>query len=87
MHIRPTSSRWQIVRTSSGEPIAAPEGQTRERGILFETKDGKYSFKVNKYKTSVSNANSGGLTNQWFISASQQWGGNWANHFEHQLDW
>lgn len=65
-----------------GQPIAPPEGTTRERGILLETKDGRYSFKVNKYQTSVSNANSSGLTNQWFISAGQQWGGNWANHFE-----
>jgi outer membrane receptor protein involved in Fe transport len=66
-----------------GEQIAPPEGKTRERGILFETKDGKYSFKVNEYRTAVSNANSSGLSNQWFISASQQWAGNWVNRFEH----
>jgi outer membrane receptor protein involved in Fe transport len=66
-----------------GTPIAPPQGKTREQGILFETKDGKYTFKVNKYVTSVSNAGSSGLSNQWFISASQQWGGNWVNHFEH----
>src|SRR5690606_490162 len=36
-----------------GVPIAPPEGRTRERGILFETKDGKYTFKINEYRTSV----------------------------------
>jgi len=65
-----------------GNQIAPPEGKTRETGILLETKDGKYAFKVNKYDTSVTNASSSGLSNQWFLSASQQWGGNWANHFE-----
>ncbi len=65
------------------QPIAPPEGKTRERGVLLATKDGKYSLKVNEYETSVTNAGSSGLSNQWFIADSQVWGGNWANHFEH----
>lgn len=65
-----------------GVPIAPPEGRTRERGILFETKDGKYTFKVNEFKTSVTNADSSALSQQWFIGDSQVWAGNWANQFE-----
>lgn len=66
-----------------GESISSPEGKTRERGILLETKDGRYSFKINEYRTSVSNASSSALSNTWFIGASQVWAGNWANRFEH----
>jgi hypothetical protein len=69
-----------------GEPLAAPEGETIDYGLMFETKDGKYWFKVNKYKTTVQRATaSGGLTNTWFIGASQAWSGNWVNKFE--FDW
>lgn len=65
-----------------GNAISPPQGRTRERGILFETKDNRYSFRVNEFSTSVTNANSSGLSNQWFIADSQIWGGNWANQFE-----
>ncbi len=68
-----------------GDPIAAPSGQTHDRGILLETKDGKYSLKVNKYKTTVTNASSSALSGAWFIGSSQAWAGNWANIFEHNL--
>jgi hypothetical protein len=65
-----------------GDPISAPEGRTIDRGILFETKDGKYSFKINRYVTRVTNASSNALSQTWFIGSSQAWAGNWANHFE-----
>ncbi len=68
-----------------GEDIALPNGNTKDLGILLETKDGKYSLKLNKYETSVKNANSSGLGGSWFIGASQQWAGNWVNIFE--LNW
>jgi outer membrane receptor protein involved in Fe transport len=80
------STNWQPLANRVdlyANPISPPEGRTRERGILFETKDGRYTFKINEYRTSVTNAGSSGLSNQWFLAASQQWGGNWANHFEH----
>ena len=66
-----------------GQPIAPPSGETRERGILFESKDGKYTFKVNEYKTAVKNAGSSGLSQQWFVADAQIWAGNWANRFEY----
>ena len=68
-----------------GEDIALPAGTTKDLGILLETKDGKYSLKVNKYETEVLNANSNSLNGDWFIGASQQWSGNWVNIFE--LNW
>jgi hypothetical protein len=68
-----------------GVDIPLPAGETKDLGILLETKDGKYSLKVNKYETSVSNANSNALGGAWFLGASQQWSGNWVNIFE--LNW
>jgi len=65
-----------------GTPIPAPKGDTKEMGVLLESKDGKYTFKINKYKTKVTNAASSALSNAWFIGSSQAWAGNWANHFE-----
>ena len=69
-----------------GNPLAAPSGKTTEKGILLETKDGKYSLKLTKYETSSKNVSNDTLANNlWFVGASQTWGGNWANHF--QYDW
>jgi hypothetical protein len=66
-----------------GEDIPLPAGNTKDLGILLETKDGKYSLKVNKYETAVTNANSTALTGGWFLGASQAWSGDWTNVFEY----
>ncbi|MDQ8188260.1 TonB-dependent receptor plug domain-containing protein [Pelagicoccus sp. SDUM812002] len=68
-----------------GEPIALPQGETTDMGILFESKEGRYSLRINKYETKVQNANSGGLNGAWFLGAAQAWSGNWVNRFEY--DW
>jgi hypothetical protein len=65
-----------------GEPIPLPEGETKDQGILIETRNRRASLKINKYETSATNANSGGLNGTWFLGASQAWFGNWANRFE-----
>jgi catechol 2,3-dioxygenase-like lactoylglutathione lyase family enzyme len=66
-----------------GEPLAAPQGVTHERGILFETRDGRYSLRINRYQTELSNSSTDVLSNnQWFIGASQAWSANWVNRFE-----
>lgn len=65
------------------EAIPLPAGNTKDLGILLETKDGKYSLKVNKYETAVTNANSSGLGGTWFLGASQAWSGDWVNVFEY----
>lgn len=68
-----------------GEQISLPKGETEDMGILLESKNGRYSLRVNKYETQATNANSGGLGGAWFIGASQAWSGNWVNRFEY--DW
>ena len=54
---QPAANRVDIY----GEAIPLPAGTTTDKGILMETKDGKYSLKLNKYETAVTNASSGGL--------------------------
>jgi outer membrane receptor protein involved in Fe transport len=65
-----------------GVPLGPPSGVTRDEGILLETKDGKFSLKINKYETSSTNASSQALGGSWFIGSSQAWAGNWVNRFE-----
>lgn len=68
-----------------GDPLPAPKGKTVDKGILLETRDGKYSLKINKYETTSLNASSSALGGAWFLGASQAWAGNWVNRFE--LNW
>ncbi|HEU5081003.1 MAG TPA: TonB-dependent receptor plug domain-containing protein [Opitutaceae bacterium] len=78
---QPASQRVDLY----GEPLAAPAGKTIDKGILLETRDGKYSLKINRYETVATNASSTALGGTWFIGASQAWSGNWANRFEFDL--
>ena len=68
-----------------GEPIAAPQGNTIDRGILLETKDSRFSLRINRYVTQARNASSSGLGGAWFLGTSQAWAGNWANVFQYDL--
>jgi outer membrane receptor protein involved in Fe transport len=81
-NFQPAAERVDVY----GEPIAAPAGTTTDLGILLETKDGRFSLKVNKYETEVLRNSSSGLTNTWFIGASQTWSGNWVNRYEYDLE-
>jgi len=65
-----------------GEAIAAPSGETIDRGILLESRGGRFTLKVNKYKMSNLNATSSALQGAWFLGHSQFRGANWANRFE-----
>jgi len=80
-NFQPEASRNDMYNS----PLSSPTGKTTERGLLLETKDGKYSLKVTKYESSSVNVTNTNLAGSWFIGASQTWGGNWANHF--QYDW
>jgi outer membrane receptor protein involved in Fe transport len=80
-NFQPAASRVDFY----GEPIAAPQGNTIDRGILLETKDNRFSLRINKYETSARNASSSGLGGAWFLGTSQAWAGNWANIFEFDL--
>jgi hypothetical protein len=45
----------QVYKNYFGEPLPLPEGKTKDMGIALATKDGKYSIRINKFKSSVSN--------------------------------
>ena len=68
-----------------GEPIPLPSGETKDYGILLETKDGKYSLRVNKFETVATFANSTGLNGAGFLGDSQVQGGSWANQYQYDF--
>jgi outer membrane receptor protein involved in Fe transport len=80
-NFKPDSSRVDV----EGNSIASPSGRTIDRGIQIETRDGKYSLKINRYETSNKNAtgtNSGafgfGLGN--FMGYNALWTNVWDYH-------
>ncbi|MBK8479116.1 MAG: TonB-dependent receptor [Opitutaceae bacterium] len=80
-NFQPSSQRVDIY----GTPLAPPTGTTTDQGILLETRDGKYSLKINKYETASKNVSNSSLSNLGFIGESQRRSGDWVNHFE--FDW
>jgi outer membrane receptor protein involved in Fe transport len=68
-----------------GEQIPLPMGQTRDAGFLIETRDGRYSLRVNNFKTEVMNATSSALNRAGFLGTLNARGGNWANQFEYDF--
>ncbi|HET7536440.1 MAG TPA: hypothetical protein VFJ90_08305 [Candidatus Didemnitutus sp.] len=75
---QPAANRVDIY----GQPMAPPQGETTDQGILIESKDGKYSLKINKYKTTSTNFSTPTLSYSWFLGSSQAWAANWVNRFE-----
>jgi hypothetical protein len=51
----------QIFRDYWGQQLPLPEGKTEDIGVVIATKDGKYSLKVNKFESNVSNNTSTGV--------------------------
>ncbi|HYC70271.1 MAG TPA: TonB-dependent receptor plug domain-containing protein [Opitutaceae bacterium] len=80
-NFQPAANRRDVY----GELISLPKGETQEKGILIESRNGKWSFKVNKYKTELTDASSGALGGAWFIGSSQAWASHWTNIFEFNL--
>ena len=64
-----------------GEALAPPNGVTKDMGILLETKDGKYSLKINKYENTSINASSSAIDGSWYLGSMQSRYANWANRF------
>jgi hypothetical protein len=50
-NFQPDSSRVNI----NGDAVAPPAGKTIERGVLIETRDGKWALKINRYVTGITN--------------------------------
>ncbi|WP_044891521.1 TonB-dependent receptor plug domain-containing protein [Opitutus terrae] len=80
-NFQPAANRVDVY----GVAIGAPSGETTDQGVLLETRDGKYSLKINKYETKSINQSSTSLGGTWFIGASQSWSGNWVNIFEYDI--
>jgi len=57
-NFQPDSSRVDI----NGNPLGAPAGRTIERGVLLETRDGRFALKVNRYVTNITNGEYAGGT-------------------------
>ncbi|MFT3831092.1 MAG: TonB-dependent receptor plug domain-containing protein [Opitutaceae bacterium] len=66
-----------------GNDLPLPTGETNERGILLSTKDGRFSFKINKYETKVFNAASTASLATWYLLGS---GDNFFMRMENRAD-
>lgn len=49
--------------------LTPPIGKTKEVGVTFSTKDGKYALKINKYKTEVVNSNGTSGFNSFYLGS------------------
>lgn len=67
-----------------GSPLPVPEGKTEDYSLRLATKDEKYSLRVTRYKSSVTNATSAGFDTST-IGAIMATGLAWANVFEYNL--
>lgn len=65
-NFEPDSSRVDI----NGDPVGPPAGKTIDRGILLETRDHKYSLKVNRYVTNITNGSNPGGSGYAFALAN-----------------
>ena len=55
-----SSSNFQVTdirKDIYGNPIANPTGKTKDYGVLLSTKDGKFSFRMTRYDTTLVGAN------------------------------
>src|SRR4029077_3766859 len=58
------SENFQAVAGRVGplnENLGAPQGDTKDMGIVLATKSGNYSLKLNKYESRAKNVNSSGF--------------------------
>jgi len=65
------SQNFQIESARSdlyGNALPMPSGTTNERGIMLSTKDGKYFVRINKYETTLVNANNTTGIPTWFFT-------------------
>ncbi|MFT3868719.1 MAG: TonB-dependent receptor plug domain-containing protein [Nibricoccus sp.] len=67
-----------------GKPLANPEGKTKEYGLMLSTKDRKYSLRIIKYDSYVSNATISGFDMSGISNMPQQ-GIRFRNVFLYQL--
>ncbi|WP_404422475.1 TonB-dependent receptor plug domain-containing protein [Nibricoccus sp. IMCC34717] len=70
-NFQPDAARIDII----GNPISAPTGKTKDYGVVISALDEKVTLKINRYKTSVSNATLSGapIGNAYLIGAGEAW--------------
>lgn len=51
----------QVYRDYWGNDLPLPEGETKDMGVIVSTKDGKYSVRLNKFESQVTNNFSSGV--------------------------
>lgn len=56
-NFNPTAGRLNLM----GEPLPAPQGDTREIGVVVATRDNRFSLRIQKFETSVLNASIEGV--------------------------
>lgn len=77
-NFKPSAGRANIY----GEALPPPSGETTDYGIVVSSKEGRYSLKVNKYETSVTNDSSDVMdAHFWKIGIVENWGYNFAYKF------
>jgi hypothetical protein len=67
-----------------GAPLPVPEGKTKDYSLRLSTKDGKFSLRVTKYESQVTNSTSAGFDTST-IGAIMATGIAWANVFDYNL--
>lgn len=71
-NFRPDSSLKDIM----GSPVDSPRGETKDYGFTISALDDKLVFKINWYKTKMTNAvlSETNLANAYMIGAAEAWG-------------
>ncbi len=82
-NFQPSASRVDMF----GTELAPPYGNTIDRSVLLESKDGRYSLKITDYETSIFNTSASYIAGTWMVGRFAAWGQNWANVFEHDISW
>ena len=73
------NNRVEARYNYDGEPLANPNAESKDYGIVLSALDDKLNIKVGKYETKVKNANlPGGSSilgsNQWYLYQLEAWG-------------
>ncbi|MBN1402856.1 MAG: TonB-dependent receptor [Opitutales bacterium] len=79
-----------VRRDIYGNSISNPAGDTKEYGITLSTKDGKYSFRVIKYETNMTNVTVDALSSKAGVDQVIRDGLRFRNRFLYRLagyDW
>lgn len=81
-NFQPESGRVDVY----GEPLPLPSGDTKDYGVLLETRNRKLSLRVTRYETKAKNVSSNALTGAYYLGRSFADGQNYVNRYEYDWD-